>query len=246
MSINGQMQPMTANPPYIKFETRAISRQRPATEGAGLYSDDVDYALVTSHGSKDTVERVVAEWFPYLQDQVKQGRFPQEWLNAYKASYTAWKSNEELPVIGTPIKNWPAATPKEVKNCILVGLRAVEDLANANEELIGRLGMGGRALSQRAKDWVQTAKSQAPIVAEIEAARGMLVGKDEEIRQLKEANTSLQAQLIQYRNAAIDSAAAGIAVNLPSLEDRLTDARARVEAGLTDDEAISDALELEV
>ncbi len=209
---------MPANPPYITFEKRAIERRKLAEEGGGVYYVDVDFALVTSHGSKDTVEKIAVEWFDYLKDQARQGRFPPQWLDAFKASYKAWKEDQEPPVIGTAISNWPAISPAEAKHCKALGIRAVEDLATANEELLARLGMGGRSLSARAKDWITSKNGTAPLIMQLDASRQVQLGQEEKIRQLTESVKALEMQLTQRLQAAPQQ-------YIPSPEDRLPDHR---------------------
>ena len=70
------MQLMTVSPPYIRFETRAVKQYKPAEEGGTVFFKDVDYALVTSHGSKDTVEKALPDWFTHLESEVRQDRLP--------------------------------------------------------------------------------------------------------------------------------------------------------------------------
>lgn len=232
---------MEANPPYITFEVRAIEKRLPATEGGTVYYEDVDYAIVTAHGGKDTVEKVVKDWFVYLKEQARQGRYPLKWVEAFNLSYKAWKEDKELPVIGTPIKNWPVASPAEIKRLTGLGLRAVEDIATANEELIGRLGMGGRSLCQRAKDWVAAKDGTGPLVQRLDALGQTNIGLEQRINDLMEANMKLAARL-DAREAQV---AASISSGQPvgDLEDRLAAARSAADAtGLSDDAAIEDAL----
>ena len=234
---------MGANPPYIRFELRAVERRKPATEGGSTFYVDTDFALITSHGSKDTVEKVAPEWFEQLKEQVRQGRFPQQWLDAYKAAYSAWKNDQELPVVGTPIKNWPVATAGEVKSLAALGIRAVEDLANANEELISKLGMGGRSLCARAKDWVVSSQGTAPLVSQLDSMRQVNLGLEEQLRLLKATVATLISRLDQREASIADSIHSGAPVSGRALEDRLADARAAAEStGLSDSEAVDEAL----
>lgn len=231
------------SPPYVVFETRAIEKRKPDTEGGGVSYVDTDFACITSHGSKDTVEKVVGDWFTNLRNEVRNGRFPQPWLDGYKAEYAAWRSNQEVPITGTAIKNWPVATPAEIKRLNLLGIRAVEDLATANEELIGRLGMGGRSLCQRAKDWVTAKEGTAPLVLQVDSLRQSLKGLENRLEASEKKNAVLEAQLGQSRSMAATSAAAGLPMDIGSLDDRLAEARDAAEAGaMSDDDAITDAL----
>lgn len=194
------MQLMPERPPYVRFETRAVARQKLATEGGALYYVDVDFILITPAGSKDVIEKVVTEYFPYLQEMVRQKMFDPRWLEAYQAAFRAWKHDQPLPVNGTPVKNWPVATPAEVKNLTNCGVLAVEDLAQANEELLARIGMGARSLKQRAVDWVQSNASQAPLVEQLEAQRSIIAGMQARLDEVVAENQRLGGALQERNN----------------------------------------------
>ena len=174
-------------PAYVAFERRAVE-DRAASIETGIYSTkDVDFALITPAGSKDRTERVVSEWLENLKQQSSEGRIPVEWHRAYKEAYAAWKEDRALPETGHPIVNWAVASPAQQKSLLDLHVRTVEDLASANEETLGRLGMGGRALKQRAVDFLA---SSTP---------GKLSGDLEVLRQENEAlklrNASLEDQV---------------------------------------------------
>lgn len=195
----------TERPPYVIFETRAVE-DRDASLASGVYTaKDVDFAVVTPAGSKDKIERVVTEWFEQLQQQVRENRFPDEWYRAFKSAYSAWKEDREIPENGYPIKNWPVASPAQVKSLLDLRVRTVEDLAAANEETILRLGMGGRALKQRAVDWLQSADA------------GKVSGEMQELRESNEAlaarNQSLEEQL-KALQAQVSVLAGGVTTKL--------------------------------
>lgn len=175
-------------PPYATFETRA-EEDRDASIAAGHYvARDVDYAIITPMGSKDKIERPVAEWFAKLKQDVAEQRFPREWFKAYESIYADWKADRATPVSGTAVENWPAASPAQVKTMLGVGVRTVEDLAGANEETLGRLGMGGRALKQRAVEWLASANSSGKQAEEMAALRA--ANED-----LSQRNAALETQL---------------------------------------------------
>lgn len=164
------MEEQKARPPFVRFETRPIEN-RTASEEAGHYmADDVDFALVTPVGSKDTVEHRVEDWFRNLREAVKQERFPNEWLAAYERSYEAWKHGQEVPEEGIPITDWAKPSPSQVKILQAVGIRTVEDMAEANEETVMRIGMGGRALKQAARAWLDSL-DHGKVSAELENLR---------------------------------------------------------------------------
>ena len=188
------MQAAEERPPYVRFETRAIE-DRDASLATGHYvAKDLDYALITPQGSKDVVERVVSEWFENLDAQVQQQRFKREWADGYKANYEAWKKGEEIPESGTAIKLWPAASPSQVKALLNARVRTVEDLAAANEQTLAQIGMGGRALKQRAVEWLEASSN---------------IGKQaEQMAALKVENEDLKTKITsqETRLAALEKA----------------------------------------
>jgi len=192
------MQPSTqeARPPYVTFIVRPEEDRDATIEQGRAMVKDVHFALITPHGSKDRVERKVSEWFVVLDEAVAQERMPANWVRAYKEAYEAWKEGREIPLEGTSIRNWPLLTPAQVENLTSIKILTVEDLAVANEELIGRIGMGGRVLKDKAQAWLMTAGSAgaktAERVAQLEAANRQLTATNKE---LAEANEMLKCDL---------------------------------------------------
>lgn len=165
------MEAAQERPPYVTFELVAVE-DRSATIANGHYaSKDVVYAYITPQGSKDRVPRIADEWLTYLEDQVAQGRFDPRWLERYRAQHQAFLDGIEAPLEGTSVANWPSASPSQVKLLQAANLRTVEDLANANEEALSRIGMGGRALKAKAIEWLTAAKDTGRLAEEISALK---------------------------------------------------------------------------
>lgn len=182
-------------PPYVAFEVRGVE-DRDASIAAGMYkTKDVDLAIITPQGSKDRTERVVSEWFENLELQVRQSRFKADWLRQYRGAYAAWKEGRELPLNGTPILTWPVLSPSQSKACLDAQVRTVEDLAQANEETIGRLGMGGRELKSKAVSWVTAAAGPGKVTEEIAALRASLSDANSRNEALEAKLKELAAQV---------------------------------------------------
>lgn len=177
-----------ARPPFVEFGVDAIlDSARTAEEGHPVYKD-IEMAFITPMGSKDRIPRVVDDWFSMLEDQVRENRFEASWLNHYKAAHKAWKEGKAAPITGVAISNWPGATPSQVKLLESIPVRSVEELAAANEELIARLGMGGRILVQKARDYLAASKGAGKLSEELSIVRA-------ENARLAETNENLAAQL---------------------------------------------------
>lgn len=182
------VQKLEERPPYVRFEVRA-EEDRQASLDAGHYvGKDIHYALITPMGSKDCIERKVDEWFDKLKQDVSEGRCPKEWYNGFKEAYKEWCEGREAPVKGTPISDWPPVSPSQVKTLLSLQVRTVEDLAAANEEVLGRIGMGGRALKQRAVDWLTSAESTGKASGELSSLKAAN-------ENLRVRNEQLEAQV---------------------------------------------------
>lgn len=158
-----------ARPPYVTFETRPIEDRNASIEAGHYVAKDVIYALITPQGSRDRVEQEADAWLDMLAKESREGRFPQEWLTAYKSIYSEWKEGREMPLSGTSITLWPALKPSLIPTLLDIKILTVEDLANANEETVNRIGMGGRALKQQAKDWLEASSSVGTVAAKVTA-----------------------------------------------------------------------------
>ena len=190
-----------ARPPHVVYERRAEEDRSASIEQGRYVSRDADYAIVTPAGSKDRVERVVADWFLMLAGEVKAERWPQTWLDQLRAGYDTWARGQTPPESGTPLSTWPALSPAQVKNWAQVGLRTIEELAEANEEALSAYGMGSRDMKSRAGLFLENAKSDSgPLVAKLRAAEELIFSM--EVR-MKSMEAQLQAAASTVEKTAL-------------------------------------------
>jgi len=175
-------------PPYVQFELRAVEDRSALIETGHYGSKDVAFALITPAGSKDRVERNAEEWLEHIRTQVEEERFPAAWYRAYRDSFEDWKKGNEPVLEGTDVRNWPAASPAQVKAMLNWNIRTVEDMAKANEETLRRLGMGAMALKERAQEWLSVSSTKGKIAEQIASLRA-------EMADLKNENASLREKL---------------------------------------------------
>lgn len=201
-------------PAYVVFEKRAVE-DRTASIATGVYvSKDVDFVIVTPAGSKDRIERNAAEWFDNMRQQVKAQRLPEAWLLNYQQRYEAWRHGQEIPAEGTSVRNWPVLSPAQAKSLADANVRTVEELANANEETLMRLGMGSRALKNKAVEWV-SASGKGGVGAQIEELLALrekcaVLGGTVKSQQIIIGNleTQLQSQRVAPRPDSMTAAMA--------------------------------------
>lgn len=163
--------PRDERPPYVKFEVRTMEDRGLSIKQGHYVGRDVIFAVITPQGSKDRIERVADDWIAEKRLHVEDGRFPRVWYEAYRASYEAYKRDEEPPVDGTPLRSWPPISPTQYKALRELRILCVEDLAHANEETISRIGFGARALKDKATEWLKAASGLGMQVEEAERLR---------------------------------------------------------------------------
>jgi peptidoglycan hydrolase CwlO-like protein len=99
-------------------------------------------------------------------------------------------------------------------------VRSIEDLADANEEFLGKIGMGARRLKQLAADWVDANRTQGPLIAAMDTMRQQLEQQGTQIKELMAANANLAREAEQAKQASVGSR---FPVDMPSPESRLAD-----------------------
>jgi hypothetical protein len=193
-------------PPYVVFEVKS-EEDRAASIASGRYSvKDVDYAIITPIGSKDRIERRADEWLEQMREQSGGGRsgeparIPASWYSHFQGVFDHWKKGQEAPINGTAIKNWPAASPAQVKLLLNAHVTCVEDLAQANEEIITRIGMGGRDLKAKAQAWLAASADTGKVAEEINALRVQYEQAQAKNVELQMQVTQLAVQLEKFLN----------------------------------------------
>ena len=147
-------------------------------EGAGreIY-DEVEYITILSPGDPtNIIDRPVSD--------TDRKRYPQRY-----AAFKAGQSQEAMS--GTPLSSvpWmPANLAAEAKH---QHIHSVEQLAAVSDEIVGRLGMGWHKLRQKARDFIEAAKGNAPI----EAYRTALEQEQAKRKQLEDQLSKLAEQM---------------------------------------------------
>lgn len=179
-------------PPYIEFEDRSVEDRNASIAAGHLVMKSEHWVIVRQIGSKDAIEFPAVAWLQQQDQQAAMGRLNADWAVAYRKKYDAWTAGMEGPVIGFPIREWPSINRAMAQNMIAAGITAVEDLAQANEETLARVGMGARALQAKAKAFLET-KSGSVNAEEVAALRAQVVDRDDRIKSLEERLAALEA-----------------------------------------------------
>ena len=182
-------------PPYVVWEIRQVE-DRAASIAKGHYSTkDVDFAIITRPGSRDTMDREALPWLADLKQKANKGELPLTWYQGFQSSYDAWRKGEELPTEGTPIKGWPLLSPAAQKDLVHIGIRTVEDLAAFSDSELGQIGLGALAMKLKAQEWLKAANGPGKAAEEAAAIRTQLAQLIELTRQQAETIKTLQDQI---------------------------------------------------
>lgn len=195
-------------PPLVRFERRAVEDKARSLELGHYVAKDIDYVQVTPPFSKDCFESKVEQWFATVERNVRENRTPQKWLEYWKKSYENFKKGEETPLNGTPIKDWSAISPAQIKMLIHLNILTIEDMAVVNDEGLRRIGMGGLDLKRKANAWLQAAKDHGPLVMENAALKT-------QIEQMAGSISSLQDQIKRLQNQVVNVAEQNLSVYAP-------------------------------
>lgn len=145
--------------PYVKFELRSVEDRTIISSDGTSQVKDVAFAIVRAPGAKDALDKPAHEWLAQLKTYAKDERVPRSWPIEYAEAFALWEKGQEIPLHGTAIKTWPPLSPAQRKNTLDAGILTVEDLAVANEEVRGKIGMGALALQTMAQKWLEESKS---------------------------------------------------------------------------------------
>ena len=192
-------------PNYVKFEVRAVEDRTRSIEEGHFVPKDVIFAIVTPAGTKDRLEKPADEWIESIEEGIKQERIPAEWGPAYRKALQNFKDGLELPEHGTPITNWPAISPAQTRVLLDINVRTIEDVAEMNEETLNRLGMGGRALKEKARAWLDSSEDTGKVAAEVEGLRQANIALEERNASLEERLAKLEKQLQKEKPAKTEA-----------------------------------------
>lgn len=172
-------------PPLVIFREDFVE-DRDASQKAGhMVTRPINTVILRQPGARDTVEKVAEEWLETLS---RNRDMRPEWVQAYKNHFIEWQKDRssDAAVIGTHIKLWPAIDKKFAELFLNAGVRTVEDLAQANEELIARIGIGGREWQYKARKWLETSKNVGTVVEEVLALKAKEEANKAKIKELEE------------------------------------------------------------
>jgi hypothetical protein len=143
-------------PAYVQFETRTEEDKAASARENRYVVREYEVAKLTPPYSKDSIEFHVDTWLADIEKNLRDGRISEDWAKYWRDAYRNWKSGQELPLSGTPIKGWGVISQAQQESLIHINCKTVEDLALVNEEGMRRMGMGALDLRNKAQAWLKS------------------------------------------------------------------------------------------
>ena len=190
-------------PPYVTFKSEPKENKKLSQEKGRYIAEDVEYACITTPGSKDILFERLPQWWDKLAEQVQNGRCPSAWVSRWKEQHANWKKGQEMPPEGTPVRGWAVVTPAQQEMLIRANILTVEDLANASADALQQVGMGSVSLKVKAETWLKAASlnGRGKVTQEMAAVKRENEHLKSEVETLKAQVEKLTAMVKEPVNA---------------------------------------------
>jgi hypothetical protein len=134
------------------------------------------------------VPRLANPWIDKLKDRLKHGYISQAYFDYCHDAFKAFKKNQSIPTSGYALQNWRGIEPAMRDRLIGMGLNTVELVADMNEDAMQYVGMGARAIKEKAKAFLLSS-------AEPEKATVKITQLESQNSQMAEQLSAMQAKL---------------------------------------------------
>lgn len=157
-------------------------------EAKRIEVDKVEYGPVGLANSQSTVATVYS--LSCVAQQITGGineaiALAEARWAVIKPQWEAWRSNQDVPINGTPLAAWAGVTPEQADVLRSVGLRSIEEVANLTDAIITKVPL------PNVRDLVANAKIYLDSVAGIKIA--------EDVKAVQAENAELRAQLEEMK-----------------------------------------------
>ena len=167
----GSIESPAAVRPFVEFYIHAKQNNFKTKEEGRPIFEDREWVRIQFPGDMRTVmEREVRE-----EDKIK-----------YQAEYSAFKTGQEVPAEGTPIREWPEVGRSQAEEFSSLGIRTVEDLANLSDGFAQNIQFGG-LWRERAVNFL---KGQTKTESENEALKTQLAALQKQVEDFTKAQTT--------------------------------------------------------
>ena len=116
----------------------------------------------------------------------------------WREAYVAWKAGQAAPVAGLHLEEWPVLNRAQVAELRHREIRTVEELARLSDVHVQGLGMGGMALRERARAYLDDAAHEA-LLTKLSKENDVLVTR---LTTLERHNQALGERILELERLA--------------------------------------------
>ncbi len=150
----------------VQFSQHAVQNEVASNQMGRAMFDKILRIHISVPGQKDVqsyeVDREYAEGWKHPNPDLANGRKNEAIYKRFGKYIEEYKRNSSvIATSGMPIEKWPMVDVRQCAMLKSLGVHTVEALAEITDSNIANLGMGGRDLVRKAKDWLQSAQNSA-------------------------------------------------------------------------------------
>jgi hypothetical protein len=170
----------------IRFEIQSIEDRAASIASGGYKAKDIEVAVITPVGGRlevpiEVTEELLRQWKINPDDKYRH------------EAYLAWKEGAEPPVNGSSLKEWPPISPSQLKELNARNIRSIEELAELPDDYLPSFGPGYRALRDKAREWLRSAKDIGQVVSQVTVLRDQV----KELQESEKKKDALIEQLLE-------------------------------------------------
>jgi hypothetical protein len=120
---------------------------------------------------------------PGSRNQIAHEPVGEEHKRLWPKEYEAFRAGREAPLQGTPLADWPGMNRARVEELAYFNVRTVEELAGVNDIQLQNLGMGVRSERDKARLFLEAARTGSAPLERMLARNEELTRENERLAQ---------------------------------------------------------------
>lgn len=200
-----QPQPTIHNPNHAVGKTHAdLGAGFSSVQGKGIYVTfqwdmiRIDSSDPEQNGKRVKRLRLIKQPIGDPSTAASSYITPEEAANQFPEQWEYFTKYGDMPVSGTALSELPGISVSQIQLMQLSGLRSIEDVLSVGDEVIAKIGIDGRHVSNVAKEWDAKRKENAEAIDYAEAKASFdsaLQTEREHTKRLEAENGALAARL---------------------------------------------------
>lgn len=178
---------------HVEFFTEAQeNKSKSAKEGRPIF-DDVEFVRIRFAGDQKNVLVAPAHMTGTIRDEITN--LPLTYAQRFPRHYEAFRAGQAYLGSGTPVKEAPFLTEAQRRELAALNIHTLEALADMDGAGLARLGMGGRALKDKAIAFIAKASGSADVTK--------LAGENAAMKEQIEAMQKQMAELLKAKSPTV-------------------------------------------